>query len=452
MSSLMVEQANELNLAGRYDEALELYDQLLTQNHDHPELLSTVGTILLRNRRFVGLATVVFRLALEKGMKAPELYANLGLAYKFSGQYDKAIKFMGKAVEKEPSAGTLTNFGSMFIENDNPEEGQQYLERAIKMDPSCFLAHWNLSLLLLETGQWERAWDEYEYGGDPKGMRPERALADKPKWDGSPGQTVVVSGEQGIGDEIMFASMLPELMQTNKVVFECHPRLKTLFERSFGLKCYPTRKEKEVMWCMAEEFDARINLGSLGKFYRRSRDKFPGTPYLKADPLPRGNKFRVGISWTGGRFSDRVAKRTVPLGWWQSILNVPDVEFVSLQYTEGSEEEIATVEAQGFTVSQPPEAKADDYYETARLVASCDLVISVCTSIVHLSGALGVPCWVMVPKHPAWRYQRTGGMPWYKSVRLYRQPSHDGDSWLPVIQTVGADLAEVMERRAQKVA
>ena len=108
--------------------------------------------------------------------------------------------------------------------------------------------------------------------------------------------------------------------------------------------------------------------------------------------------------------------------------------------------------ARGFNIAKPPAAKAQDYYETARLVASCDLVISVCTSIVHLAGALGVPCWVMTPNKPAWRYGLQGGMVWYRSVRLYRQPQGDSHAWIPVVKRIGLDLADKLAGKLVRAA
>ncbi len=86
------------------------------------------------------------------------------------------------------------------------------------------------------------------------------------------------------------------------------------------------------------------------------------------------------------------------------------------------------------------------------MVKSCDLIITVCTSLVHLAGALGVPTWVMVPKHPAWRYQNSGPMPFYRSVRLYRQPAAEDGAWLPVVQTIGLDLSDLLAAKKVKVA
>ena len=458
-----LEKANKLNEEGKYVEALALYDEVLAQNPKHPMLLGTIGTLYLRDPKTVGLSISLLTNAIENcKKKAPtELYSNLGLAYKYSGQPKLALEYMRKAAESDPTAGTLTNYGSFFVETDNPAEGKKILERAIRLEPGLALAHWNLSLCLLSTAHqddgWGKAWDEYEYGQHTGGMRFVKLSDRIPTWDGSPGKKVMVFGEQGLGDEIMFGSMIPDLMKDAKeVILDCHPRLTTLFSKSFGVKCYGTRKEQELDWLKTENPDAVIAVGSLGKFYRRSKDKFTGEPYLKAEPLPRDaesrKKFRVGISWTGGRSANRVARRSVPLNWWRSILNVPGCEFVSLQYSDGSEAEVESVNRIGYSISQPPEAKAKDYYEAARLVASCDLVITVCTSVVHLAGALGVPCWVMVPRKPAWRYQSSGPMPWYRSVRLYRQPSDDQDSWLPVVQRVGADLDEKLSVQERKVA
>lgn len=144
----------------------------------------------------------------------------------------------------------------------------------------------------------------------------------------------------------------------------------------------------------------------------------------------------------------RVQKRSIPLTWWKPILGVPNVEFVSLQYGLGRNEDLDVMDALGYDIKRMDDyANAEDYYETARLVASCDLVITINTSVVHLAGALGVPCWSMTPKNPAWRYQNSGGMPWYRSVRLYRSPDVDQFAWSPVIKKVAGDLGELVNGR-----
>lgn len=440
------DQASALHLEGNFAEAEKMYDHLLTQNHANPGLMATLGTLYLQTQKY-GLAIHLLEAAIKSGMKQSDVYSNLGLAYKFCGLQDKAIKNFEESVKFNPTGETLANYSALFIESGQDEKCKSICKRAIDLAPEHPIAHWNLGLTLLAEGKWDQAWDEHEWGLVNSVMRKDRELGGVPAWDGKAPGTVAVYGEQGIGDEIMFASMLPDVLKTNPVVLECHTRLKTLFECSFpGMKVYGDRENPMPMWPADEPFDWRISIGSLGKFYRRSREAFPGTPYLKADALPK-DKFRVGISWTGGLKAGRVRKRSVPLSWWKPILNVPNVEFVSLQYTDCADE-LGVVNALGYDIKTMDEyVKADDYYETARLVKSCDLVISICTSVVHLAGALGVPCWVMTPRHPAWRYQNEGGMPWYRSVRLYRQPEVDQAAWRPVVERIAFDLSERVTQR-----
>jgi tetratricopeptide (TPR) repeat protein len=448
----LFEQASQLHLEKRYDEAERLYDQLLTQNHDNPGLLATMGTLYLQTER-LGLAISLLERAAKLQPKG-DVLCNLGIAYKHSGQYKKCREVFAEAIKHDPSADTLTNYAALFVNIGMPDEAIKHSNRALKLDPQNGMAHWNKAIGLLEKGEWESAWEEHDWGfKSVPPMRIDRGASLVPAWDGTPGKKVWVFGEQGLGDEIMFASMLPDLMKTNDVVLECHTRLKSLFEYSFpGLKCYGSRESNAIDWLDAEKPDARISIGSLGRFYRRSKELFPGTPYLKSDSAPRGEKFRVGISWTGGQKHGRVVVRSVPLAWWGSILN-NDCEFVSLQYTEDAETDIETTNRLGgYSIRSHPAAKAQDYYETAQLVKSCDLVISVCTSVIHLAGALGVPCWVMVPNKPAWRYGVEGPMRWYRSVRLYRQPAGDGDAWRPVVERVGLDLNDLLDSEKQREA
>ena len=446
----LFDQANALHESGRYAEAEQCYDLLLAQNPDNPGLLATVGTLNLRMGRY-GLAISLLHRAAEK-LPQSDVLCNLAVGYKYSGQYDKAHEWFRKATEVDPTADALANYSALFVNVGTPEEAIKQAKRALDLDSQCAMAHWNTAIAQLELSMWETAWDEHEWGFKSK-MRIDRKIANKPYWDGTPGKTVAVYGEQGLGDEIMFASMLPDMMRENKVIYESHPRLKTLFEKSFpGLEIHGTREQKEADWHNARDIDYQCSIGSLGRWYRRSKESFPGTAYLKAESAPMGNKFRVGISWTGGMKEGRVRTRSIPLSWWKTVLN-NDCEFISLQYTDCADE-LAVLSSKGYDIAQFPEItdKDSDYYETAKLVRSCDLVISVCTSVIHLAGALGVPCWVMVPKRAAWRYGVAGPMRWYRSVRLYRQPNADQAAWVPVVQKVGLDLEDLLRTNERKVA
>ena len=448
------DQACELHVGKRFEEAEQLYVQLLEQNHDNTGLMATLGSLYVQTGR-IGLGIHFLEAALKGGLKQTDVFTNLGLAYKHAGQVKKARQYFDESIKEEPSPQALSNYSGLLIESGQDARCIELCERAIKENPQLPIAHWNLAISLLSEGIWDRAWEEHDWGLKTQGVREDRAVLKVPVWDGTKDKTVLVYGEQGLGDEIMFTSMLPDLLKTNTVVYECHQRLETLFKKSFPeVTFYGTRESRAVDWADNHKIDYRIPVGSLGQFYRRSREEFPGTAYLKADPLLKGDKFRVGISWVGGGAKvGRVQKRSIPLSWWKPILDVPGIEFVSLQYTD-SQEDIDLVNALGCDIKVMDEyVKAEDYYETARLVASCDLVISVCTSVVHLCGALGVPCWVMTPRWPAWRYQNQGPMPWYRSVRLYRSPDVNMRGWIPVIDRISSDLSQLVStEQLQRVA
>lgn len=446
------QKAQALHLEDKFVEAEELYCTLLEQNHNNSGLLATLGSLYLQVGRS-GLAIHFLENAIRNGFIDPDIYTNVGIAYKNSGQIEKARDYFKKSIAKNPTPEALVNYSAMFIECGESKKCAQLCEQAIAMKNDLPIAHWNLSISLLGDGEWAKGWDEYDWGLKAHHVREDRKVLDLPMWDGTPGKTVLLYGEQGLGDEIMFASMIPDLLKTNSVVFECHRRLENLFKKSFDFPIYGTREDKEVNWSLNHKIDYRLPIGSLGKFYRRSRESFPGKPFLKAEPIPKNGKFRIGISWQGGgQKVGRVMKRSIPLTWWKPILDFKEVEFVSLQYTQ-SKEGLDIMDALGYDIKRMDQyAQNEDYYETARLVASCDLIITVCTTVVHMAGALGVPCWVMTPKFPAWRYLNSGGMPWYKSVRLYRSPSPDKEAWIPVIDKISEDLDDLINGKLLKIA
>jgi len=204
--------------------------------------------------------------------------------------------------------------------------------------------------------------------------------------------------------------------------------------------------------------DLESAAGSLGRYLRPDAGSFPeASGYLRADSArvahwrarlaESGSGLSVGISWTGGVRKTRRAMRSLPLGDWLRLLQSPQARFVSLQYTPDAAAEVAALrEAHGVTVDHWPEA-IEDYDETAALVCALDLVVSVCTSVVHLGGALGRPVWVLAPYSPEWRYGFKGStMPWYPSVRVYRQPVFG--AWGHVIEEVAGELRQRAARLA----
>jgi tetratricopeptide (TPR) repeat protein len=344
-----------------------------------------------------------------------------------------------------------------------PEAFADY-ERALALRPDFPLALFHRSMARLLAGDFRRGWDDYEL----RRLNAEHATSEAglPRWDGSPlaGRTLLITREQGLGDEIMYASMLPQLIaQAGRCIVECDPRLLDLLRRSFpAATFFGTVPGSRLPASIARSsIDFAIEAGSLAGFLRREAADFPRhSGYLRADAAATarwrerlaglGPGRRIGISWTGGVRKTRRALRSLTLEQLLPLLRIPGLRFVSLQYTADARQAVDDLRLRhGIDIAHWQEA-IEDYDQTAALVSALDLTISVCTSIVHLGGALGRPVWVLAPLSPEWRYGTAGEtMIWYPSVRMFRQSAY-GD-WAPVIERVAGELAAERRNAANSV-
>lgn len=434
------------------------FNFLLDRDKDSPELLFYVATCNMK-RGFFSLTEHLLKLALSNNPKKDEakaaIWNNLGYIYKLQLRDKEAIEAFDKAISYFPTDPDMySNIGSMLVNNGTPMDAVRYFDKALSLNKDHHQSHWNRGLAYLEAGRWKDGWKDYEWGyyGDDKRKDKQYCDGSIPRWDGKNGKKIIVYGEQGIGDEIMFMSMLGDLAKDNDIIYDAHPRLANIARNSFDFPSYGTRKDKNPDWAKAEKPDARIGIGSLGQYFRNKASDFPKTPYLKADATLMekyrakldglSGKPKIGISWKGGYKVTRKDLRSIGLDGWGDIFST-DAEFISLQYTPNANKEIKAAEEEfGIKIHHWQDA-VDDYDETAALVSNLDLVISVCTSVIHLSGALGVSCWVLTPSRPAWRYGIKGSMPWYESVKLYRQK---GDDWDSVFNQIKDDLCRLFQK------
>lgn len=484
-------EATELDKSGKRKEAERIYLELLNQDFDNPAILAALGMNYAAAEKN-GLAHLLLQKALELsgGMvdalkrlgivpksdhpdglemflkaKRSELLNAIGTCYKHENNVPVARSYFERAQEGLPvNPDIQNNLGTLYINEGKPELAKLHLETAIGVAPDHAQARWNLSLAHLELGDYEQGWPLYKWG-IPAKVRMDRNYTKDPlpTWDGTPGKRLVVYGEQGIGDEILFASCLPDLLRDcPHTVLDCHKKLHRLFATSFpSIDIYPTREDEVLLWPMKKDgtprydFDAKLALGDLPGYYRRKLEEFPGTPYLKPSAemelhwnerlsnLPR--KPKIGISWIGGHKRTRVEVRSVELETLLPVLR-QDANWISLQYTPCEDEIKRFTDKHGIAIHHWPEAcYSADYDDTAGLVANLDLVITVCTSVVHLAGSMGVPVWVLTPSRPAWRYRLDlDTMPWYDCVTLFRQRT-DSTDWTPVVEEVAANLEDLLK-------
>ena len=439
--------------SGEIDQAVWFTNEALNQSPDDWKLLCVTASAYLKMEKF-GLALSLLRRADQMCPNNNELLNNLAMCELGCMRLDEAETLLKRALKINPkNANAMNNLALVYV---NKCEAGQAIEwgnksRAIKGDDPALMETLGYAHLMLK--QWEEGWKGFEGGLEGK-IRRSRRYQSEPYWDGSKVGTLAVRGEQGVGDEISFASVIPDALQrADRIVVECDFRLAGLFKRSFpDLEFHGTRFDKEhPVWVSDYKIDARVLSGSLCQYFRNNDSDFSGKPYLKADPERKlqwralldslGPRKKIGIAWKGGSHGTHRGRRSTELEAWLPILR-QDADFISLEYKDPSAEIEALKSRHGITVRHWPRAtergQAVDLEDTAALIDELDMVISVQTAAVHFAGALGKPCWVMVPRKPHWRYGLTGdSMPWYSSVRLFRQKS----DWAGVINKIAHECS-----------
>lgn len=417
-----IESAVESHRNGNLKEAEDIYHKVLNMDPTNPTVLYLLGDIMVR-KGHNGLAINLLTNSIKHEPRQ-ETYVTLGVALKQEFYTDEARQAWEKGLEFGESDELYNNLSALYADSGEPEKAIPLCNKALARNPDNPHAHWNLALALLTAGTWAAGWDEHEW-------RLNAALKKSisarhyglPRWTGVAGQKVIVHGEQGIGDEVMFLSCLPDVVsRADEVVVECEPRLMDIIERSFpGVRTYAT---EEALKAHETGFHAVVPMGSLPQLFRRDAKSFtPHGGYLKADPdrvaYWRG-RFReagpgpyVGVAWVGGTKITRVHQRTIEP---ENFAFLKSATPISLQYGPFAE---SGAKRGGFVWF--PESDGQNIDEQAAMIEACDVIVSVCQTLVHLAGALGKDTWVLTPKHSSWRYGRTNRMLWYPAVKLFRQ-------------------------------
>ena len=379
-------------------------------------------------------------------------HTNLGNVLQSQGKLAQAGACYQRALLLKPdSAETYLNLGTIFREQGQLDSSLTCYRRALGLNPELAEAATAEAAIQLLKGDFAAGWIGSERRWDASDNDSPKRAYPWPRWKGEqlPAGRLLIWGEQGIGDEIMFAGLVPDAVRSGiSCVLACDPRLEALFSRSFSNTVVVTA----ITPVSHPNLDiaAHLPCGSLPGLFRRSSADFGSTtsPYLVADKLKQ-SRFRaryfdgrkiVGLAWyTKNRKTGR--SRSVDLSLLAPLFAFSGIRWVSLQYGDFDdlEKRAAATNAPVLIDREVDQfANVDDF---AAQIAAMDLVITIDNSAAHLAGALGVPTWVLLPFAPDWRWLlERNDSPWYPSIRLFRQT--EIDAWESVVRQVGNALGQ----------
>ncbi len=436
-----------LQAQGNAKEAAFAFKKALALQPKYGRAHYNLGTVLHGQCKFAD-AALSFREAIKFEPTLAQAHTNLGVMLQELGDLPGAAEAYAQALVLNPQdAETLNNRGTLLRETGDFPAAAQSFAAAIETRPQFAEAHRNKALLHLMRGDYAEGWRDYAWRWQCPDLGPTRRPFTQASWDGQASNApVLVWGEQGVGDEILYAGMMPDLAARGiDVIWEADARLVSLLQRSCPTVRVIARATPPDP--LAATATYQVPAADLGQFFRALASDFPRDrlAYLKADPqraadlraqcgVQPGQRL-VGLSW---RSYNAVfgAHKSTDLADWAPLLAMPGLRFVNLQYGDTARERA------GQPLIQPDIDLRDDLDGVAALTSACDLVITVSNTTAHLAGALGRPVWVLVPAGGGklWYWGHGSAQsPWYPSATIFRQAA-DG-SWAEPIAAMATRLA-----------
>lgn len=488
---------------GDYGAALEAYERALSLTPDDAGLARDIA----RLASLLNLHELAERFLLRGRRQDPaslEIVNDLAYAYCAQSRFPAAIELLSTTLTDNPGSGLLWNtLGCVLFESGQAAQSLVFFDEAIRLQGDLHTAYFNRanarkavadvrgaledcdraialgadslaqnamyryarSNLLLTAGEVGPGWDAYA-------VRNEEAYPDYvhhtlagPLWvpgERLAGRRVLVVGEQGLGDEILFANLLADVAQeigeSGQMSVAVEPRLVTLFQRSFEtakVVTYDTRREgvktiRDVPDIAAGAYDAWARMGDFLGRHRRNVGDFPKRPtgFLKADPLKvdrwrkvladMGPGPKVGVIWRSLVMTSQRQKFYPPLDQWAPVFGAPGVTFINLQIGDCADELRAIASDFGADIRMPPGIDLRvDLDELAALSRALDLVVGPATATTNVSAAVGAPTWFLTTPD-AWPRLGTDAFPWYPQARAFTgDQSYD---WTKVMAEAGAAL------------
>ena len=381
--------------------------------------------------------------------KAMDTYATMAEALMNVGRFEEAVAEMKKALELKPWPGIYQALSNAYARAGQPEVGLEYVDKAIAMDPSNAILHFNKSVILMLMGRLQDAWPEYEWRWKHPRMVGRNRRFNVPEWDGRPleGKRILFHAEQGLGDTVFFGRYATLVAREKGGV----PVMWVQNSMVELAKTIPGVKEVVGEAGPVPPVDYHLPIMSLPRVFNTSLETIPTEfPYITANPekaahwkeefAKRTTKFKVGLVWEGGHFQPENFLRSNSLAAYAPLGEVPNVAFFGLQKGPAENQCENPPKGMDFTNLGP---SIKDFSDTAAILANLDLLISIDTSVVHVAGAMGRPVWMLLAWSPGhmWMFKRDDS-PWYPMFRIFRQPAFK--DWVSPMERVKAELNKLV--------
>jgi len=449
-----------LQMTNRHADAIAPYRRALAIDPKLPRLRSNLAAALMLTGGDLSEQLALLESSVHDDPDDGNGWTNLANAYRMSMNVSRAIEAGARAVQCSPRSPLAhNNYALALREAQRWDEAEQAGQIACALAPNNANMRSNLGMVQLMRGDYAPGWPSHEARWDGSlELSGNRPAMPAPTWKGEPlgGKTLLVWGEQGMGDLLQFCRYIPMLAERvhrdgGRLIWNSFPQMGALLARSLGNHAddYSAGGGVDSL----PPFDYEIPLLSLPLIFDTREDTIPAaTPYLHADAAARASwqkrlageaRLKVGLTWTGSHGHQRNPFRRV--GWERYAAHfggMRDVAFYSLQPGAGAD--VAAAHAAGLPMTDYT-AEFSTFDHTAAFVSALDLVITVCTSAAHLSGALGQRTWVLLDVNPHWVWLLDRrDSPWYPGATLYRQPQFG--QWEPVLETVARDLSALAAR------
>ena len=431
---------------GALDAAADCYREAIRIAPDLADGHCNLG-ILLHEQGALQEAAESLASALEAAPGNPVVEANLGAVMAGLERHEEAERHLKKALQRLPQdPDILFNIGRAAYAGGQLDRAVKFYRQAIKLAPEFAAAHHSLAHALLARGEVAEGWREYDWRWRAKNFIHEPNIPRFPKWDGSSpaGKRILIWDEQGVGDKLLFAGLIPELLAAGaECVIETDPRLVGLFERSFAAALVVPFERGQKALGEAGDFDFQLPIGDLPRWLRPDFRSFrPLGRYLRVDDGLRdvmkmryrdlGGEIVAGISWASN------PPKGVSLDALMPVLSLPGITWVNLQYGDHAREIEALRVQSGIEIhSDPGVDPIKDLDGFAAQVAAMDAVVTIQNTTLYVAGGVGVPTFALTAPAPDWRWFGGAGRlgetpaqdPWHENVTLFkRRPGEAPDA------------------------